>query len=130
MYLAPKIYLAAPGTLHSLPVVVPGSAINSKLKLIMDKIIYNDVYPKVDHELSDSNVGGRKGRSVRDHIFILRSVINDVINGEAEATDIELFDISKCFDEMGYHETHNDLFDAGVRDDRFSLIAMKQVLLK
>ena len=24
---------------------------------------------------------------------------------------------------MGYHETHNDLFDAGVRDDRFSLIA-------
>ena len=95
----------------------------SKLKSIMDKIIYNDVYPTVDHELSDSNVGGRKGRSVRDHIFILRSFINDVINGEADAIDIELFDISKCFDEMGYHKTHNDLFDAGVRDDRFALIA-------
>ena len=100
-----------------------GIFIVSKIKSILDKLIYTDVYPTVDNELSFSNVGGRKGRSVRDHIFIIRSIINDVINGDAEEIDIELFDITKCFDEMGFEETHNDLFDAGVKDDRFTLIA-------
>ena len=75
-----------------------GIFIVSKIKSILDKLIYNDVYPTVDHELSESNVGGRRGRSVRDHIFIIRSIINDVINGDAESIDFQLFDITKCFD--------------------------------
>ena len=29
----------------------------------------------------------------------------------------------KCFDEMGIEETHNDLYDAKVQDDKFALIA-------
>ena len=83
----------------------------SKVKSIMDKLIYSEIYPTVDNELSNSNVGGRKGRSVRDHIFIIRSIIYDILNGSAEPVDFQLFNITKCFDEMGYHETHNDLLN-------------------
>ena len=37
--------------------------------------------------------------------------------------DIQIMDIRKCFDEMSYKETANDLYDAGVRNDHFNLMA-------
>ena len=37
--------------------------------------------------------------------------------------DILITDIRKCFDKMSYKETGNDLFDAGVKNDHFNLMA-------
>ena len=48
------------------------------VRSILDKLIYEDEYNTIDENLSCSNVGGRKGRSVRDHLFILYSIINEV----------------------------------------------------
>ena len=62
--------------------------------------------------MSYSNVGGRKGRNIRAHLLVIYGLI-----------DIQLYDIQKCFDEMGYEESHNDLWDVGVKDDKFALIA-------
>ena len=50
-------------------------------------------------------------------------MINDVINGEAVSIDVEAIDVIKCFEEMGYEETHNDLWDVCPKDDKFHLIA-------
>ena len=36
---------------------------------------------------------------------------------------MNLYDISKCFDSMWYEETMNDLWDAGIQDDKFAIIA-------
>ena len=33
---------------------------------ILDKLIYNDEYDKIDENLSDCNVGARKKRNIRD----------------------------------------------------------------
>ena len=57
------------------------------------------------------------------NLFVIYGVINDVINGSSTPIDIQSIDIHKCFDEMWYHETHNDMFDVKVQDDKFSLIA-------
>ena len=89
----------------------------SKVRSILDKILYDDVYPIIDKELSNSNIGGRKGRNIRDNLFVIYGVINDVINGSSTPIDIQSIDIHKCFDEMWYHETHNDMFDMKVQDD-------------
>ena len=54
-----------------------------KLNLIQslkEKMIYNDIYNEVDESMSDSNVGGRKGRSIRDNLWILNSVIHHAIS--------------------------------------------------
>ena len=91
----------------------------------MDKILYDDVYPIVEEELSYSNIGGRKRRNIRDHFFVIYGVINDVINGSSPDVDVQTMDIYKCFDEMWYHDTHNDMFDVKVQDDKFSLISKK-----
>ena len=95
----------------------------SKVKSIMDKVLYDDIYTNIDKKLSNSNIGGRKGRNIRDHLFVIYGVINDVINGSSPDIDIQSIDIQKCFDEMWYHETHNDMFDVNVKDDKFSIIA-------
>ena len=95
----------------------------SKVRSILDKTLYDDVYPEIDSKLSCSNIGGRKGRNIRDQLFVIYGVINDVINGSSSPVDIQSIDIHKCFDEMWFEETHNDMFDANVQDDKFALIA-------
>ena len=51
------------------------------------------------------------------------AVINDVINSWSPPIDIQSIDIHKCFDEMWYAETHNDLYNVKVQDNKFALIA-------
>ena len=94
-----------------------------QVKSMLDKLIYEDTYDQIDSNLSYSNIGGRKGRNIRDHLMIVYGVINDVINGQAAPIDIQLFDISKCFDEMWHAETMNDIWDTSIQDDKFAMIA-------
>ena len=104
----------------------------SRVRSIMDKVLYDDLYDIVDDEISCSNIGGRKGRNIRDHLFVIYAIINDVLNGNAAPIDIHTIDIHKCFDEMWYNETHNDLFDAKFTDHKFALLAKldERVLVK
>ena len=95
----------------------------SKVRSIFDKIIYSDAYSIIDENMSFSNVGGRKQRNIRDHLFVLYAAINDVINGTGSSFDIQGYDVIKCFDEMWFEETMNDLWDVKVQDDRFALIS-------
>ena len=67
---------------------------------ILDKLIFNDEYDKIDSNLTDSNVGGRKGRNIRDNIFLLNAIINSIKKGSAEACDITVNDVEKCFDAL------------------------------
>ena len=95
----------------------------SKIRSILDKILYEDVYSTIDDKLSHSNIGGRKGKNIRDHLFIVYGILNDVMNGSCPAVDIQSIDIRKCFDEMWFEDTHNDIYDVKVTDDKFALIA-------
>ena len=72
--------------------------------------------------MSDSNVGGRKERNIRDNLFIVYGVINYALKEKLEV-DMSLYDLAKCFNSMWYEETMNDLWDAGVQDDKFAVIA-------
>ena len=86
-------------------------------------MLHSDIYEIINNNLSCSNVGGRKNLNIRDHLFVLYGVLNEVTNGRAQSIDIQSMDVKKCFDEMGFHETHNDLWDSGSIDDKFSLIS-------
>ena len=45
---------------------------------IIDKLIYNDKYDIINSNMSDSNIGGRRGRNIRDHLFVINGIINDI----------------------------------------------------
>ena len=75
--------------------------------------------------MSDSNIGGRKNRNIRDHLFILYGVINSVIHGNEECVDIQIYDIKKAFDSLWLDECYNDLYDilpASERNNKISLL--------
>ena len=86
------------------------------------KMVWSEVYDILDDNMSDSNVGGRKKKNIRNHVFIINGIINDVINGKAEPIDIEIIDYRQCFDSMWLSESINDLFESGIQDDNLALI--------
>ena len=94
------------------------------LRNILDRLVYNDVYPKIDESLSDANVGCRKGRNIRDNLFVVNAVINSVTKGSTDSCDIAVYDIIKAFDSLWAEECINDLFDAGCDDDKLALIQL------
>ena len=88
---------------------------------IIDKLVYVDIYDIVDGNMSDSNVGGRKKRNIRDNLFMINGIINYAMKEKIDI-DINLYDIQKCFDAMWYQETMNDMWDVGVKDDKFAIL--------
>ena len=55
------------------------------------KLIYNDEYENIDSNMSDSNVGGRKRKNIRNHLFIVNGIINETIKLKTNV-DIEILD--------------------------------------
>ena len=68
--------------------------------------------------MSESNIGGRKGRTSRDHPFVANGIINSVINGEEECIDFLVYDVKKAFDKLNLQESMNDLYDTITPDKR------------
>ena len=99
-----------------------GIFIVNVLKSIFMKNVWNSVYEILDQNMSDSNVGGRRNKSIRNHIFIINGIINDVLNGRRDPVDIEIIDYRQCFDSMWLSESINDLFESGIQDDNLALI--------
>ena len=95
----------------------------SKIRSILEKLIYQDKYETIDRNMSDSNAGGRKNRNIRDNLFVIYAIINETIRNK-KSVDIQFYDLSKCFDAMWNEETMNDMYDAGIIDDKFSIISL------
>ena len=85
------------------------------------KLIYNYEYENIDSKMSDSNVGGRKRKNIRNHLFIVNGIINETIKLKTNV-DIEILDFRQCFDSMWLDETINDLFEAGLNNDNLNVI--------
>ena len=68
-------------------------------------------------------MGGRKGKNVRNHIWILNGIICDVLSSKKKhPVDLQLFDYRQCFDSLWLDECLSDLFNSGVRDDKLALL--------
>ena len=94
---------------------------------ILDRLIYNDEIHNLDRNLTDSNVGARKNRNIRDNIFAMNAIINSLAKENKEALDVQIFDIEKCFDSLWLHEVINCLFDAGLRNDKLPLLFLENL---
>ena len=95
----------------------------SKIRSIMDKMIYNDIYDTIEASMSCSNIGARKHRNINDHLFVINGIINDVLNSKSSScVDIQIYDVAKCFDKLEHINTATDLFNTGVTDDKFVTI--------
>ena len=98
-------------------------------RYILDRLIYNEEYENIDENLTDCNVGARKGRNHKDNLFVLYGVINSVMKGELEDIDLQLFDVIKCFDKLWLHDTLNDLFEADLNNDKLVSVSYTHLTL-
>ena len=91
------------------------------MRSILMKLVYQEKYPIVDKSMSDSQIGARRNKNIRNHIFILNGVINEAVNRK-RSIDILMYDYRQCFDTLWLDECINDLYDAGIQDDKLALI--------
>ena len=90
---------------------------------ILDRLIFNDEYDTIENNLTDSNVGGRKGRNIRDNIFLcINAIINSIKKGHEEPCDITVNDVEKCFDALWAQECINTLYENGLTNDKLVLL--------
>ena len=61
--------------------------------------------------MSDSNIGARKKKNIKNRLFIVYAVINSVLKGESGCLDIQIYDLVKAFDVLWLADTMNDLWD-------------------
>ena len=90
---------------------------------ILMRLIYGDKYDLIDNNMSDSNVGARKKKNIRNHIFVINAIIHDVLSSKGKKEiDIQIMDYKQCFDSMWLKETMNDLYEAGIKDDHLAIL--------
>ena len=86
---------------------------------------YLDKYPELDMSMSDSNIGARRNKNIRNHLFIIYGVINSVIQGEDKCVDIQVYDLEQAFDALWLEDCLNDLYDTlpdSSCDDKLALV--------
>ena len=92
-------------------------------RTILMKMIYGRKYDIIEDSMSDSNIGARKRKNIRNHIFVVNSIIHDVLSKKSkEPVDIMVMDYKQMFDSECLFECMNDLYEAGVTDDDFALV--------
>ena len=95
----------------------------STLRSILMKLIYVDKYNIINENMSDSQVGARRGKNVRNHIWVLNGIISEVLSSKKKPPiDIQIFDYKQCFDSLWMEECLNDLYESGVNDDKLALL--------
>ena len=77
-----------------------GIFIFTVLTKILDSLIYQDNYDEIDNSMSDSNTGGRKNRSTKNHLFIIYRLINYIVKGNGDPIEIQIYNLEQAFDAM------------------------------
>ena len=95
------------------------------------RLIYNDKYPDVDKNMSDGQMGGRKGKGCRNNIFIINGIIHDVITNNKKPVMLQVYDYKQMFDSMNLKLAISDIYKTGLKDDNLSLIyeANKEIFM-
>ena len=89
---------------------------------VLQKLLHKSIYPTIDQNLGDSNVGGRKGKSIRSHSFIMNSVLHETNTIKSHPIDLAIYDYCQAYDAMSVEVTMNDLFDRGIVDNKLNLL--------
>ena len=76
-----------------------GIFVCSVLRTILMKLVHERTYDIVSSNMTYSQIGTRKGKSVRNHLFVLNSILSDVlISKKQESVDLNIMDFKQMFD--------------------------------
>ena len=100
-----------------------GIFVSSVLRTILMKLIHDRTYEIVASHMTDAQIGARKNKSVRNHLFILNSIISDVMSAKnKDPIDLNIMDFKQMFDAEDIQTVLNSFYDSGIQDDLFALV--------
>ena len=94
--------------------------INTIMKTI-EKVIDNRLRTKLDHKLAEPQSGFRRGRSIQDHIFSIKQLIEKMDNKDSQIY-ASFIDMEKAFDMVPRQKVWDILKTQGVGRRMLSLI--------
>ena len=84
-----------------------------------------DISKDIDSSMSDSNIGARRKKNIRNHLFIIYGIMNSVVQGQDGCIDIQIYDLVQAFDALWLDDCLNDIYDSVSvenRDDKLALL--------
>ena len=100
-----------------------GIFVTSVVRGILMKLIYERTYEIVDKSMTDSQIGARKKKSVRNHLFVLNSILSDVISSKnKKPIDLNIMDFKQMFDAEELPQVLNAMYESGVKNDMLALL--------
>ena len=93
------------------------------IRSILMKMIYNSNYPEIDANMSDCQMGGRRGKGCRNNIFILNGIIHEILKSKKKQQLIfQIYDYAQMFDSINLKEAISDIYDYGFKNDMLTLV--------
>ena len=102
------------------------------IRSIIMRMIYNDNYSKIDKNISDNQMGGRRGKGCRNNIFMINGIIHDVMKrANSKPITLQLYDYSQMFDSIDLKQAISDIYEAGLKDNSLVLLyeANKEIFM-
>ena len=102
------------------------------VRSILMRMVYNEKYPQIDKNMSDSQMGGRKGKGCRNNLFIINGIIHDVMKSRnMKPVQFQFSDYRQMFDGINLQQAISDMYEAGLKDDNLSLVynANKEIFM-
>ena len=85
--------------------------------------MFNSEYDMINANMSDSNIGGRKGKSCINHIWVINSIIQDQIKQKSHTPIIfQQYDFQQMFDSLSLMEACADIYDLGLKNDKLQVL--------
>ena len=93
------------------------------VRAILMRLTYNSKYPKIDRNMSDCQMGGRKNKGCKNNIFVINGIIHETLKTKKnKAIVLQIYDYAQMFDSIDLQQALSDIYDVGVDDDSLALI--------
>ena len=79
----------------------------------LENLVFNDIDEDINENMTESNIGTRGGRNIKDHLIVINGIINNAAKGkEEDCIKILTYDLEKAFDSLWLEDCCLNLFYA------------------
>lgn len=96
-----------------------GLTLSSAVGKLFERIINNRICPQLDY--TEAQAGGRKGRSTTDHLFILKSILNQA-KMDGKPVYCAFLDLEKAYDKVWIMGIMHILWGSGIKGKLWRLV--------
>ena len=83
----------------------------SVIRSILMRLIYNSKYEEINKNISDCQMGARKGKGCKSNIWIINGIIHETLkNKNQKPIVLQIYDYAQMFDSIDLEEALSDIF--------------------